>query len=464
MLAFPPEWKRMNRHRPLSDRRKIAFCLIGWIGLLVFACGSETMDRQSGGDDMGNFLQARLVDSNGHPVAGQVTALSDRDTFQMVSDGSGVVRVARSDRQWIRFVTGAGQYLLDGPPESGDLGDCSVGALRRVEGWLGVPGGVSIPGVGAGIREGGAYRVDSVPPGTVRLVLDSASVVVKAQVAAPVLPPLVRTGTTLQPVSVQGGSCDSSCKSFYLGKSSVLPDTSLSWPAVCRPWSDASGMTWNDTVHYGILCDARDGQVYRTVGVGSQTWMAQNLGYAGTTDSVLGRCIGNDPQRCAQYGRFYDWRTAAGLDPSFKITTQPTFPDSIRRGICPAGWRLPTLTDWDELVRTADVQDDSAWNAGLPWVDSGDGYKNIFWYLKSMQGWTSRAITRGGDDFGFRALPAGYLVPSGGSQKEGSMAVFTSMTQSGKAVRVAIVAPGVIHPFATGLDIGSFLPVRCLRE
>ncbi|MBK9578757.1 MAG: hypothetical protein IPO40_16925 [Fibrobacteres bacterium] len=454
----------MTRQRFPWVCRQNAWTLLVLLGVFLCGCGSETLDRQSGGDDMGNFLQARLVDAAGHPVAGEVVALSDQDTVQTFSDESGVIRLAGSSRHWIRFVTQEGQYLLDSPPENGDLGDCPVGALRRVEGWLGVAGAVSIPGVGAGTRDGGAYRIDSVPPGTVRLVVDSASVVVKSQAAASVLPPLMRSVSTLQPVSVQGGGCDSACKAFYSGKGSLLPDTALSWPTVCRPWSDASGMAWNDTVHYGILCDVRDGQTYRTVDLGSQTWMAQNLGYAGRTDSVLGRCLGDDPLRCGQYGRFYDWKTAAGLDPSYKITTQPAFPDSVRRGICPAGWRLPTLTDWDVLVRAADVQDDSSWNAGLPWVDSGDGYKNIFWYLKSIQGWTSRAITRAGDDFGFRALPAGYLDASGGSQKEGSMAVFTSMTQSGKAVRVAIVAPGVIHPFATGLDIGSFLPVRCLRE
>lgn len=397
-------------------------------------------------------------------MAGRVSALSDLDTVQTVSDESGVVRVAGSDRRWIRFVTAAGQYLLDSPPEQGDIGECPVGALRRIEGWLGVSGSVAIPGVGAGTRDGLTYRVEGVPPGTVRLVVDSASVVVKARLADPVLPPLVRSGTTLQSISVQGASCDSSCKAYYSGKPSLVPDSALGWPGVCRPWSDASGLAWNDAVRYGILCDVRDGRSYRTVSIGSQTWMAQNLSFAGTTDSVLGECFGDDPLGCVRYGRFYDWRTAAGLPSSYKITTQPAFPDSIRRGICPTGWRLPTLTDWDALVRVADVQDDSDWNTGLSWSDSGDGYRNIFWYLKSSQGWTSRAITRAGDDFGFRALPAGYRVASGASEKEGSMAVFTSMTQSGKAVRVAIVAPGVIHPFATGLDIGAFLPVRCLRE
>lgn len=450
------------RH-PILHRAFTLFSLCAAL-VLTAACGNGSFVRQAGGDDMGNFLQARMLDTLGRPVVGRVAVLSDQDTVGAYSDESGTVRVGKLDRLWIRFVTASGQFLLDSPPEDGDVGNCVVGTPRRIEGWFAAPGVITIPGVGVAVRDGGAYRVDSVPPGTFRLAVDAGAGVVVDAAATVVLPPLVREGATLQPVSVDGGACDTACKAYYLGKPSNVPDSALSWPNVCRPWNDVSGLAWNDTVHYGILCDARDSQSYRTVAVGRQTWMAQNLAYAGATDSVLGRCAGDDPQLCALYGRFYDWKTSAGLPQSYKITNDPAFPDSIRRGICPAGWRLPTISDWDTLVGTADVQDDSDWNAGLPWVDSGNGYRNVFWYLKSKQGWTSDAISRDGDDFGFRALPVGYLVASGDQQKAGSMAVFASMTQSGKGTRVAIVAPGVIHPFASGLSIEDHLPVRCLKE
>lgn len=453
-----------DRRQSIAHRAFPVFCVCVALALSA-GCGNGSFVRQAGGDDMGNFLQARVVDGNGRPVSGRIQILSDRDTLDAIADESGSVRVGESARDWIRFVTPAGQYLFDGPPESGDLGVLAVGALGTMEGWIATTGDIAIPGVGELTRNsGGVFVFDSVPPGNVRVVVGGSSVLVRSPGGDAVLPPLVREAATLRAVSVQGVSCDSACKVYYLGKPSIIKDSALSWPTTCRPWSDASGLAWNDTVRYGTLCDARDGQSYRTVVVGRRTWMAQNLAYAGAADSVLGRCVGDDPLQCALYGRFYDWKTAAGLPQSYKITNAPAFPDSIRRGICPMGWRLPTISDWDTLVGAANLQNDSDWNAGLPWVDSGDGYRNVFWYLKSIQGWTSDAITRDGDDFGFRALPAGFLDASGKRQKDGAMAVFTSMTQSGKGTRVSIIAPGVTHPNDDGMDIGYLLPVRCLEE
>jgi len=119
---------------------------------------------------------------------------------------------------------------------------------------------------------------------------------------------------------------------------------------------------------FGTFTDTRDGQTYKTVTIGKQTWMAQNLNYK--TDSSW--CYKNADSNCVKYGRLYDWKTA---------TT-----------VCPKGWKLPSLEDWDRLVATAGGEEIA-------------GKK-----LKSKSGWNENG--NGTDNYGFSALPSGYYFRS----------------------------------------------------
>ena len=147
------------------------------------------------------------------------------------------------------------------------------------------------------------------------------------------------------------------------------------------------------------MTDTRDGQTYKTVKIGDQTWMAENLNYADSakTPSLLKRswCFNKVAANCAVAGRLYTW--AAAID-SVRLATDAenpqdcgygktcTLPATVQ-GICPDGWHLPTREEWNTLF--TEVGGEST---------AGE-------ILKSQTGWYDNG--NGTDGVGFSALPAG---------------------------------------------------------
>ena len=164
-----------------------------------------------------------------------------------------------------------------------------------------------------------------------------------------------------------------------------------------------------------ILKDTRDGQTYKTVVIGTQTWMAENLNYAYTgvpykhtatpkynkdySSDSSSWCLYNDPANCTKYGRLYTWAAAMdsvgtwssngkGCGIGKKCT--PTYPV---RGICPSGWHLPTRDEFITLL------------------DAVGGYLTAGKMLKSTSGWKEIEGENGNgtDAYSFAALPAGQM-------------------------------------------------------
>jgi len=119
---------------------------------------------------------------------------------------------------------------------------------------------------------------------------------------------------------------------------------------------------------------------YRTVVIGTQTWMAENLNYA-----VEGsKCYDNNPANCDKYGRLYDWATAMALPPSCNENSCSSQIQQPHQGICPSGWHIPSKDDLDVLMEAVDTS----------------GTK-----LKATSGWNENG--NGTDESGFSALPGG---------------------------------------------------------
>ena len=171
--------------------------------------------------------------------------------------------------------------------------------------------------------------------------------------------------------------------------------------------SMAGGMrcsnAWNattDDIVKGTLTDDRDGQTYKTVGIGPFTWMAENLNYDyKIADSSYGsRCYNDSAHYCARYGRLYTW--AAAMDSA--TTGCGSYEDcgvsGKVRGVCPSGWHLPDAVEWEVLFDVVDErrQDDD-------WTTSGGK-------LKSAGGWIADCGGGANEDrYGFSAIGAGFM-------------------------------------------------------
>ncbi len=140
---------------------------------------------------------------------------------------------------------------------------------------------------------------------------------------------------------------------------------------------------WEFDVSENTFTDKRDGKTYKTVKIGEQVWMAENLAYL---PSVEGGHIGS---RTTPYYYVYDYNgkdvTAAKATANY-TTYGVLYNWPAAMNACPTGWHLPSEDEWEELT---------------DFVGSNHGTK-----LKAKSGWKSNG--NGTDDYGFSALPGGF--------------------------------------------------------
>ena len=161
---------------------------------------------------------------------------------------------------------------------------------------------------------------------------------------------------------------------------------------------------------YGEILDERDGQVYKTVQIEEQIWMAENLNYAIAKGSY---CYDKSDDNCATYGRLYEWayamdRTMVGCGYGYNCDLGT----GNVQGVCPDGWHVPTKSAWAKLFAAVGGQ-------------STAGTK-----LKATTLWEAEEGFANEDAYGFSALSAGFMGPIGTFNGVGGYtAFFWSATQ-----------------------------------
>ena len=98
----------------------------------------------------------------------------------------------------------------------------------------------------------------------------------------------------------------------------------------------------------GTFTDKRDGKSYKTVEIGTQTWMAENLAYK--TDSGCWAYNKQD-SNMIKYGYLYNLETA--------------------KTACPVGWHLPSKEEFNSLLQNFGGAGKNAFEALVPSGNSG---------------------------------------------------------------------------------------------
>jgi uncharacterized protein (TIGR02145 family) len=188
----------------------------------------------------------------------------------------------------------------------------------------------------------------------------------------------------------------------------------------------------------GTFTDSRDGKKYKSVTIGKQTWMAENLNY----NANGSKCYGNKPANCEKYGRLYDWKTA-------KVA-------------CPKGWHLPSEGEWVVLTKPSEGVEGENLKAVKGWNESceveGDDYKN------PTPSENKFGPGNGNDKFGFTALPGGFY--SGGSFTDiGDVGYWWSATESPKNIAFGqFMSCYSEYALYNYYNKSNLLSVRCLQD
>lgn len=197
----------------------------------------------------------------------------------------------------------------------------------------------------------------------------------------------------------------------------------------------------------GELVDGRDGQVYRTVTIGNQTWMAENLRYLPFvhTDSEFADASDNEAPAYGVYGYSGTSVVAAVTTPGYE-TYGVLYNWYAAVDACPSGWHLPTKQEWTEL-------------ASFTGLLSEAGGK-----LKSQDYWDPPSVST--DEYCFTAVPCGERGEHIGDFREKGLhgKHWTSTEVStGIAIAAGYTATASSHQ-SGNTSMGTGKACRCVKD
>ena len=225
-------------------------------------------------------------------------------------------------------------------------------------------------------------------------------------------------------------------------------------------WSCKENTTEEGLQLGGTVTDI-DGNVYQTIIIGDQEWMAENLmvthyrngdpiptghnnsEWAGLSTGAY--CYyDNNSTNGDTYGALYNWYA---VDDS--------------RNIAPEGWHVPTDDEWKTLEMHLGMSQSEADNTGYRGTNEGSKLAG------NADLWNDGDLENNAEfgTSGFTALPGGYRGSGGGYYGMGNHGSFWSSTESGSDLAWS----RLLHYVSSGVDRGNYykrngFSVRCLRD
>ena len=205
-------------------------------------------------------------------------------------------------------------------------------------------------------------------------------------------------------------------------------ESAVSYEVVNQGTALAKSKVSPESVEHGEFTDPRDGQKYRTVKIGNNTWFAQNLNF----ETANSWCYNDEEANCEEYGRLYTHADAANA--------------------CPEGWDLPSTIEYVGLY----MNTTTSFNGQI---------SNVAMLVAS-----GTVDAKAKDEFGFSLLFAGARTGDGKFESAGSETFLWTSTGKDTAGRYVAQKIGfwsdrrslVEHNWAPKGN--SALSVRCIKR
>lgn len=214
-----------------------------------------------------------------------------------------------------------------------------------------------------------------------------------------------------------------------------------------------------------IICIDVDGNSYKTIKIGNQIWMAENLkvtryqngdpiptGHTNSewsdledTETGAFSVSKDDPANADTYGNLYNW-----------------FAVNDDRGICPNGWHAPTDEEWMELEMYLGMSFEEAHKLDMRGTNEGSKLAG------NEELWSNGGL-KNNREFGvsdFLVLPGGYHNYDGVSYPynclDGSFWSSSAINRNYAWCRLLSYSDSEVY--RNGFDVRSGFSVRCIRD